>query len=139
IRFRPRVFVAAAIVVLAASAARADIISDPTGDFLATLDPSAPQAGDLDVVMTSVLLSGANLVFSATLDAPINTTPEAFYVWGIDRGAGAATANFSSLGLPNMVFDAVLIVQNEGTGAVMDLTGALPPAALPAGSVTSAG
>jgi hypothetical protein len=86
-----------------------------------------------------VSLSGANLLFSATLNAPINTTPEAFYVWGIDRGAGAATANFASLGLPNIVFDAVLIVQNEGTGVVNDLTGIDSPAPLAAGAVTSSG
>jgi hypothetical protein len=37
------------------------------------------------------------------------------------------------------VFDAVLIVQNEGTGVVNDLTGANPPATLAAGAVTSSG
>jgi PEP-CTERM motif len=119
--------------------AHATPITDPAGDFLGSLTPLAPHAGDLDVIETSVVLAGDHFVFSATLNAAINTTPEAFYVWGIDRGLGAATADFTSLGLPNIMFDSVLIVQNEGTGVVMDLTGIDPPAPLAAGSVTSVG
>jgi len=115
------------------------VISDPVGDFLPTLTALAPRAGDLDVVSSRVSLVGSNFLFTATLNAPINTTPEAFYVWGIDRGAGSTTSNFSSLGLPNIFFDAVLVVQNEGTGAVNDLTGVNPPFALAAGAVTSSG
>jgi hypothetical protein len=130
-----------ALAVSVSIGARADAapILDPVGDFLPTLTPGAPRAGDLDVVSSSVTLLGSFFLFSATLNAPINTTPEAFYVWGIDRGAGASTANFASLGLPNIMFDSVLIVQNEGTGVVNDLTGGAPPAPLAAGSVTSFG
>jgi hypothetical protein len=117
----------------------AGVVTDPIGDFLPTLTSLAPRAGDLDVVSSQVSLIGNNFLFTATLNAPINTTPEAFYVWGVDRGAGATTANFTSLGLPNIVFDAVLIVQNEGTGVVNDLTGINPPASLAAGAVTSSG
>jgi hypothetical protein len=138
-RLRLMALVASAAVVLLSADARADTITDPVGDFLSTLNPAAPHAGDLDVVSSTVTLMGSALLFSATLNAPINTTPEAFYVWGVDRGAGASTANFSSLGLPGIVFDAVLVVQNEGTGVVNDLTGAQPPAPLSAGRVTSAG
>ncbi len=123
----------------AAASAHATPVLDPTGDFLSTLTPAAPRAGDLDVVSSSVTLLGSNFLFSATLNAPINTTPEAFYVWGVDRGAGASTANFTSLGLANIIFDSVVIVQNEGTGAVNDLTGMAPPATLAAGAVTSSG
>ena len=126
-------------LLLASAVGHSGVVTDAAGDFLSTLTSLAPRAGDLDVISTSVTLSGANLLFSATLNAPINTTPEAFYVWGIDRGAGAATANFLSLGLPNIVFDAVLIVQNEGTGVVNDLTGINGPATLGAGAVTSSG
>ncbi len=120
-------------------AAHSALVTDVAGDFLPTLTPSAPRAGDLDVLSTNVTLSGANFLFTATLNAPVNTTPEAFYVWGIDRGAGAATANFASLGLPNIVFDAVVIIQNEGTGVVNDLTGVNGPATLAAGAVSSSG
>jgi hypothetical protein len=131
--------VACAILLMLTTAAHADVVLDPTGDFLSTLTPLAPRAGDLDVTRTSVMLMGTNLLFSATLNAPINTTPEAFYVWGVDRGAGATTANFASLGLPNIIFDAVVVIQNEGTGVVNDLTGVNPPAPLPGGNVTSSG
>ena len=116
----------------------ASVVTDPAGDFLATLTPLAPRAGDMDVISSEVSLVGSNLLFSATLNAPINTTPEAFYVWGVYRGA-AMPSNFNSLGLPNIIFDAVVSIQNEGTGVVNDLTGADPPATLAAGAVTSSG
>jgi hypothetical protein len=132
------VLIVVAAVVLLAGTAPAAPVSDPVGDFLSTLDAAAPRAGDLDVVSANVSLIGDSLLFSATLNAPINTTPEAFYVWGVERGAGGATANFSSLGLPDIIFDAVVIIQNEGTGVVNDLTGMQPPAPL-AGSITSSG
>jgi hypothetical protein len=124
----------AGIAMLGTTAAQAAPITDPAGDFLSTLFAGAPRAGDLDVLSASVTLLGTNFTLTATLNAPINTTPEAFYVWGFDRGAG--TANFASLGLPNIVFDSVVVIQNEGTGVVNDLTGQSPPAALPAGSTT---
>lgn len=120
--------------------AQAGLIFDPAGDFLATLTPLAPRNGDLDVLSAQVFLTGGNnLVFTATVNAPINTTPQAFYVFGVDRGKGATTANFASLGLPNIIFDAVVVVQPAGTGVVNDLTGMNPPAPLPAGNVTNSG
>jgi hypothetical protein len=128
-----------AAVLLVAGAANADVITDVAGDFLSTLSPAAPRAGDLDVISTSVLLQGSNLLFSATLNAPINTTADAFYVWGVDRGTRPSPGNFAGLGLPDIIFDAVVIIQNEGTGAVNDLTGIDAPFTLPAGSVTSSG
>src|SRR5690242_14925482 len=128
-----------AAVLTAAGVANADVITDAAGDFLSTLSPAAPRAGDLDVISTSVMLQGSNLLFSATLNAPINTTPDAFYVWGVDRGTRPSPGNFASLGLPNIIFDAVVVIQNEGTGVVNDLTGVNPPFTLSAGSVTSAG
>jgi hypothetical protein len=126
-------------VLTVAGVANADVVTDTAGDFLSTLTPAAPRAGDLDVISTSVMLQGSNLLFSATLNAPINTTPDAFYVWGVDRGTRPSPGNFASLGLPNIIFDAVVIVQNEGTGVVNDLTGVDSPFTLPAGSVTSSG
>lgn len=123
--------------LLVVTTARADAVIDPIGDFLPTLDAGAPRAADLDVVSAITTLRGTNFLFSATMDGAIGITDEAFYVWGVDRGAGASTANFASLGLPAIVFDSVLIVQNEGTGIVNNLGGAL--FTLPAGSVTISG
>jgi hypothetical protein len=138
-KLRVLLLVCAAVLLLTATARADQVVIDPVGDFLPTLTPAAPRAADLDVVSAQVSLLGTNFLFSATLNGPINTTPEAFYVWGVDRGAGSTTANFSSLGLPNIVFDAVVIIQNEGTGVVNDLTGMVGPAPLPQGSITISG
>jgi len=126
----------ASVAMFGATTAQAAPITDPAGDFLPTLFAGAPRAGDLDVLSASVTLLGTNFTLTATLNAPINTTPEAFYVWGFDRGAGATTSNFASLGLPNIVFDSVVVIQNEGTGVVNDLTGQSPQGVLAAGSTT---
>ena len=73
--------------------ASADVIGDVAGDFLSTLTPLSPRAGDLDVLSTSALLQGTNILFSRQVtNAPINTTPEAFYVWGVDRGTRPSPA-----------------------------------------------
>lgn len=120
--------------------ARADqVVMDPVGDFIPSFDPAAPRAGDLDVVSSKVTLLGQNFTFSGTMNAPIGTTPEAFYVWGVDRGAGASTADFAALDLPDIVFDAVVIIQNEGTGIVIDLAAGTPPTPLAVGAVTVSG
>jgi len=122
-----------------AGEAQAAAITDPAGDFLTTLSALSPRAGDLDVLSSRVSIFNNTLIFTATLNAPINTTPEAFYVWGVDRGLGASTSNFASLSLPNIIFDSVVVIQNEGTGVVNDLTGGSPPQTLAPGAVTSSG
>jgi hypothetical protein len=78
--------------VLLAGAAHGAPVNDPIGNFLSTLDPAAPRAGDLDAVSANVSLVGASLLFSATLNAPINTTPEAFYV--LDRSSSSSAPHF---------------------------------------------
>jgi hypothetical protein len=124
----------AGVALFGATAVQAAPITDPAGDFLASFFSGAPRNGDLDVISASVTLLGTNFTLTATMNAPINTTPEAFYVWGFDRGA--STSNFASLGLPNITFDSVVVIQNEGTGVVNDLTGQQTPQTLAAGSTT---
>jgi len=128
----------ASLCVLSGTATAVPVL-DPAGDFLSTLHPDAPRAGDLDVLSAETFLIGETFLFTATMDAPIGTTDLAFYVWGIDRGTGATTANFASLGLPDIVFDALLVAQNDGTAAVLlfpDTPGPPgPPMPLAAGSV----
>src|SRR5262249_6796687 len=72
--------------------------------------------------------------FSGTMNAAIGTTPEAFYVFGVDRGVGATTASFAELGLPQIAFDLVVVVRPGGVSVVNDLDGAivnpLPPEAI---------
>src|SRR5262245_38970818 len=85
--------------------ARAVTTSDASNDFLPSF--SGPHGADLDVLSTSASISGTNLILNATMAGPIGTTPGGLYVWGIDRGVGSTTANFASLGLPNIIFDSV--------------------------------
>ncbi len=100
-------------------AAGAHAVSDPTGDFL--VGYAGAKNGDLDVVDATVTYNaGTHLFdFSATLDAPVGTTASAFYVWGIDRGAG--TEKFNTGPAPigaGVKFDTVVIFRLDGTATV---------------------
>jgi len=122
------------LVLFFCASAHADSLTvDPIGDFLPTY--AGPHNGDLDVVSTNASLLGTNLVFSATLNANVGTTAQGFYIWGVNRGAG--TANFASLGLPNIIFDSVIRINPDGTGAVTLIGG--PTTNLAAGSITITG
>ena len=128
-----------------ASAAHATAITDPTGDFLSGYGGS--HDGDLDVVSADVTYnSGTHLFdFTATMNAPIATTSSAFYVWGIDRGAG--TEKFNTGPAPigaGVKFDTVVIFRLDGTATVGStvlagdvtwsgdtITGSVPAALLP--------
>ena len=97
----------------------AHALSDPTGDFLPGYTGS--RNGDLDVVSASVSHdANAHLFdFTATLNAPVNTTSSAFYVWGIDRGAG--TEKFNTGAAPigaGVKFDTVVIFRLDGTATI---------------------
>jgi hypothetical protein len=100
-----------------------EIITRPAGNFLPTY--GFPQVADLDAVRAEVIFTGSEFLFSGTMNAPIGTTPEAFYVWGVDRGVGATTANFAELGLPTIAFDLVVSVRPAGVSAVVDLDAGL--------------
>src|ERR1700750_2857432 len=100
-------------------ASSAHAITAPTGDFLAGSGGS--HDGDLDVVAATVTYNPHTHLFdfSATMDAPIATTPRAFYVWGIDRGAGTEKFNTG----PNPIgagvkFDTVVIFRLDGTATI---------------------
>ena len=89
----PRALLAAALAVSAGTAFAG--IGDPVNDFLPSY--TGVHHGDLDVVSSFVNYNpGSDTVFfSGTMDAAIGTTASAFYVWGVDRGAG--TARFGAL------------------------------------------
>jgi hypothetical protein len=125
------------------TALRADVI-DPAGDFR-TFDPNVPtsfagpQNPALDVLAANVVLdvSRDTLTFTQTMAGPIsgliNPTTGALlgsYSWGINHGF--ANNSFSELGLPGIVFDAVLTLNPNGTGSYRG-------AQAPAGSVTVSG
>jgi len=125
------------ILILLIAPARADSgVKDPVGDFLPTY--TGPHGADLDVVRTRVSLIGTHFIFSAKLNGNIGTTNGAFYVWGVNRGAGFI--NFASLGLPNIVYDAIVVIFPDGTGRVRLFSPAPPvETALPPGSITISG
>ena len=128
---------AALAFAFSAANARATTTTDAMNDFLPTF--TGPHGADLDVLSTTANLVGANLVLNATLAGAVGTTPGGLYVWGVDRGMGASTANFGSLGLSNIIFDSVVIVNQDGTGQVV-LLGASPVATpLAAGAIAIAG
>jgi hypothetical protein len=72
------------------------------------------------------------------MNGAIGTTP-GFYVWGIDRGTGLTTSSFASLGLPNIFFDALLIVNPDGSGRVSTLGAGATTTSFVAGSFSISG
>lgn len=126
-------FIGVTGILIAAPVAAAPIV-DPAGDFLATY--TGPQNGDLDVLSAEVVLAGGTFSFTSLQAAAIGTTPGGFYVWGIDRGQG--TARFGALAT-GVLFDAVLILRSDGTGAFADLLNAANSFALAPGTVIISG
>ena len=128
-----------------ALASTAHAVTDPTGDFLPGYGGS--HNGDLDVISADVTYNaGTHLFdFTATLNAPVATTSSAFYVWGIDRGAG--TEKFNTGPAPigaGVKFDTVVIFRLDGTATIGStvlahdvtfsgdtITGSVPDALLP--------
>ena len=120
--------------LLAAGAAQASVVMDAAGDFLSTYAGVA--GGDLDVLKAMVTYKpGARtFLFEATMNGAIGTTASAAYVWGINRGAGAAA--FAGFGLTDVLFDAVVVVNADGSARV---TGTTPATVLPALSASIIG
>jgi hypothetical protein len=101
-----------ALAISFASPAAAGTIIDPAGDFLSTY--TGPRNGDLDVTGLTVTLNPSGIFrVTTTLAGNVGLTPGAFYVYGVNRGAG--TAGFASLGLNNVLFDRVIIVRQDAT------------------------
>ncbi|MBC7733977.1 MAG: PEP-CTERM sorting domain-containing protein [Bacteriovorax sp.] len=127
----PRALLAAALAVSAGTAFAG--ISDPVNDFLPSY--TGAHHGDLDVVSSFVNYNPGTdtFFFSGTMDAAIGTTASAFYVWGVDRGKGAA--RFGALA-PGVLFDSVVIFRLDGTATVNRFNGSNN---LPSGTATFAG
>jgi hypothetical protein len=126
--FRMRALCAAALSV-AAPLSMAAGVNDAFGDYVAGFTGS--RLGDLDVLSSIVTYNPATdkFVFSGTFAADVGTTAGGFYVWGVNRGAG--TAGFAANGLPNVLFDSVVIFNQDGSARI---TGTNPATLLPAGS-----
>ena len=128
----------AAVTLFAAGAAQAAPTTDPAGDLLPTY--VGPPGGDLDVLSLEAIFGGSNFRLTARHADDIGTTPGGFYVWGVDRGAGQP---FFTFGVPSIgagvLFDAVVVAQQDGSAIVVDILAGTPPTALAAGSVAIAG
>lgn len=113
-RLARRILSCALLLAGSASApALAQVISDPTGDFIPSF--TGPKNGDLDLTSIQATFDGASFRLDATTAAPIGTTPTGLYVWGFNRGKG--TAGFAAIGATGVQFDSVVIV-NPGAGTV---------------------
>jgi hypothetical protein len=110
-RFKRFALVCLAVAALPV-AAQATVI-DAQGDFLANY--TGPHNGDLDVLSADVRFDGSNFIMSATMDGLIGSTANSLYVFGFDKG-GATNAAFASIGVPNVIFNAVVAI-NSTTGA----------------------
>jgi hypothetical protein len=122
---------------LAVAAPAAAQFPDAAGDFLSTYT-AGPLNGDLDVLSIRFEFDNVSTFrFFSTQAGPIGTTPGAAYVWGINRGAGVA--NFASLGLPDIRFDAVVALIPGGTSLFIDLLSGASPVPLAPGAVHAAG
>ena len=131
----------AALAVAAASAVQAQGITDPTGDFLATY--IGPKNGDVDVVSAFAGYDpGSNrFSFSGTFAGAVGTTPNAFYVWGLNRGVGTErfVAGSPSVG-QGVLFDAVVFLRPDSTARVIRFVGSTNTfTELAAGTATIAG
>jgi hypothetical protein len=110
----------ACAVALSASAAATEI-TDAAGDFLATF--GGTHSADLDVTAASVTFSNNTFHLSATLAGNVgSSTPNAAYIWGIDRGAGTAILNQGSTPVgAGVTFDMVAVLFPNGTAILSNI------------------
>jgi hypothetical protein len=106
---------AAATLVAAPRGSAAQVFTDPTGDFRAAYVAAGnPTTPDLDVTGGAVYFNGSSFLFTGTLAGavPAGAPANQAYIYGINRGAGAP--RFAGIGLPGILFDAVVVVRPNG-------------------------
>src|SRR4051812_24742805 len=118
----------------AVTGAKAGAITDPANDFIPTF--AGTPDGSLDVLSLSATFDGAAFHVSATENGDIASFASGLFVIGFNRGA--ATANFAAIGLPGVVFDAVITLTSGGVTGGRDLV-ANQAIVLPAGAATITG
>ena len=114
-----RAVLAAAFIAVPLSAASAQI-TDAAGDWLPTYTGPRNSLlnGDLDILKAQVFFDGHFFKFTSTSAGNIGSTTGAFFVWGMNRGAG--TARFPTLA-PGVLFDWVLSITPGGVISTRDL------------------
>lgn len=111
------------LVVLAASVAAAFMVTpatgattDPDDDFIPTFTGMPVQ--ELDIRSVDASLKDGVFNLSVTTDAPIGQSSSSYYVWGINRGAGAPRLQFVGAPpplRPDLNFDAIFITYADQT------------------------
>ena len=101
-------------IFLITHAAAAGSITDPTNDFIPSF--TGTPAPSLDVLSFSTTFNGSTFHIAATENGDIASFPTGRFVIGFNRGA--ANNNFASIGLPNIVFDAVITLTSTGVAGV---------------------
>ena len=115
----------AVTLVMSATAASA-AISDPAADFLLTY--TGPTNGDVDIVSADVAFSGTAFSFRETMNGLIGTTPNALYVWAVNRGAGIARPALAPPAIGStLLWDAVVVMFADGTLRVVTFPAAGAP------------
>ncbi len=130
----PAAALLAAVTFGLAQPARAGAISDPANDFIPSY--TGVKNGDLDVLSAFANYDGNNFTIGATLNGSIGTTASSLYVFGFNRGAG--TSNFSAIGAPGVIFDAVITLTGAGVTGGRDLV-SNTALTLPANAATISG
>jgi hypothetical protein len=137
VRLRLMVLAMLALGVTSAPLSAATIVDPIPGDFLPTFT-TGPRNGDLDVLTAEVFFDGTNFTFTSTENGHIGTTEGSVFVWGVDRGLHQA---FFGSFRPGVLFDVVVVLRPDLTGAVVDFSPTDPaqPVNLAPGSVTVSG
>ena len=102
--------------ILAGGPALATTVTSTTG-FLSTY--TGPKNGDVEIASASATIDGANLVLSATAEAPIGTTAGAVYVWGVNTVGASAPAPFAAEGFGNVLFNNAITASPGGAGVTV--------------------
>ena len=104
----------------ASAGAKATIVGDLTGDFLATY--TGPTSADLDIASVSASFDGTNFLLSSTMNGSIGTTTGSIFVWGVNRGSGTPRLTFGTPSIgAGVLFDAVVVMFPDGTLRVVSI------------------
>ena len=106
-----------AVAFAIAGPAASAVIGDAQGDFLSSF-VGAPDA-DLDLLGFSAFYDPSNqrFVLAGTVAGAIDPSTFGVYAIGVNTGAGARRP-FAGVGAPNVQFDNVILVRQDGTGLV---------------------
>jgi hypothetical protein len=102
--------------IMAGGSTLATTVTSNTG-FLPTY--VGPKNGDMELASVSAIIDGANLVLSATAEAPIGTTAGAVYVWGVNTVGANAPAPFASDGFGKVLFNNAIAASPGAAGVTV--------------------